>query len=1016
MIVQKLTRHAACRSFFLIFTYFLLISWNKQPVFGQVFDLPRLIHPITPIQPEPIDFDGDGDTDILLVDKSHWIENLGNGEFAGIKPVPLYALVFSVVDFDLDGFRDLVFKKNSQLFWQKNLDGKGKFGNPILIGDLPGFLSSIDKLLPADLDGDEDMDLTFSARTGNHIYWYQNGGDSQNFSRVDFELKFDPINGPSSAVINCLEMALLDVDKNGILDFVTHHEGGNWRHLMTTSNLGNGNFEPFLQVNTWVIPYRWWYDFRQTADFDGDKVSELLRLDNFAGLNIFCTPRRTFINIQNGTTTETIDTRETCPGASVPDMNPLHSNFTPIDADNDGRKDIVSAAGRQLFLNLNLGNFDFETAPVFDSTALPGDLAGAMTAADLDGDGAEDLIGIEDGRLVWFKNRLGSKPLANLRAKVFFDKNSNGKRDPDENFLLQQKIEASPQFENHQSGDGELTEIKTLSQGIVQLTCSLRAGWMATTPTFVKFSLAGDTSIYHEFGARPTKPQTQASLDLATGHLRCGQIAPIFLTIENTGTSEDSIRVSLQLSDLTKFVAADPPVVSFSTDSLIWDLPPLPPTHQRKIKIWVKTAEASWQGQEIRLQHSLVLLDTFGSQVFSSSGHFSSDLSCSLASNEKLAMPNPVSADTNYLHPDEELIYTIRFQNTGDEPVFSLKITDQLDSKLDFSSLRIISASHSNLQYSFGRTAGFLTFEFPKINLAAAKSDSLASQGFVKFGLQLKSGLPEMAEILNRANIFFNQNSPVPTNLTKTFATRNRFVFKIRHVCEDTARTGRIEVFDLQHRESDLVFEWKGFPQNTSSVLADLWGGKFSLKIYEKPLWTLVFDANLGVLNSKLYALTNVFDCTAGLSNGAVSLILPSVFQPYTYLWNTIPPQTSFGIYNLAPGNYACTVTSWTGCSKIFTAEVGEQAIGTDEVLASLNFEILPNPNAGDFQIRLATEQPLDFQIQIFNSLGVLEKTISSGAGQRREQVFQVEKQGVGLHFVRVESGGRFFTKKVVVE
>ena len=45
---------------------------------------------------------------------------------------------------------------------------------------------------------------------------------------------------------------------------------------------------------------------------------------------------------------------------------------------------------------------------------------------------------------------------------------------------------------------------------------------------------------------------------------------------------------------------------------------------------------------------------------------------------------------------------------------------------------------------------------------------------------------------------------------------------------------------------------------------------------------------------------------------------------PYTYSWNTQPPQTSPIATNLAPGNYLCILTDMNGCSKFVNATVGQ--------------------------------------------------------------------------------------------
>src|SRR5205814_6661854 len=53
-----------------------------------------------------------------------------------------------------------------------------------------------------------------------------------------------------------------------------------------------------------------------------------------------------------------------------------------------------------------------------------------------------------------------------------------------------------------------------------------------------------------------------------------------------------------------------------------------------------------------------------------------------------------------YMFPQEitdggELLYTIRFQNTGTDTAFSVVVRDTLENKIDLNSIEMISASHA---------------------------------------------------------------------------------------------------------------------------------------------------------------------------------------------------------------------------------------------------------------------------------------------------------------------------------
>jgi len=61
-----------------------------------------------------------------------------------------------------------------------------------------------------------------------------------------------------------------------------------------------------------------------------------------------------------------------------------------------------------------------------------------------------------------------------------------------------------------------------------------------------------------------------------------------------------------------------------------------------------------------------------------------------------------------------------------------------------------------------------------------------------------------------------------------------------------------------------------------------------------------------------------------GLGNGSASAIASDGVPPYTYEWNTNPPQSSPSVYNLAAGQYICVVTDSTGTQIIHTVHIEE--------------------------------------------------------------------------------------------
>ncbi|MGJ8661409.1 MAG: DUF7619 domain-containing protein [Bacteroidota bacterium] len=132
--------------------------------------------------------------------------------------------------------------------------------------------------------------------------------------------------------------------------------------------------------------------------------------------------------------------------------------------------------------------------------------------------------------------------------------------------------------------------------------------------------------------------------------------------------------------------------------------------------------------------------------------------------------PNMKEVNPTYVLPgyDDYFTYTVHFQNLGSAPAFNIKIKDTLDVNLDFSTFRVINASHN---YSYNLSGDLLTVYFPNIQLADSASNPEGSKGFVQYQVKPKSNMPLGTTIENTAHIYFDFNSAVVTN-----TTMNQFV------------------------------------------------------------------------------------------------------------------------------------------------------------------------------------------------------------------------------------------------
>jgi uncharacterized repeat protein (TIGR01451 family) len=112
---------------------------------------------------------------------------------------------------------------------------------------------------------------------------------------------------------------------------------------------------------------------------------------------------------------------------------------------------------------------------------------------------------------------------------------------------------------------------------------------------------------------------------------------------------------------------------------------------------------------------------------------------------------------------NDELTYLIRFQNTGTDTAFQVKIKDMIPSQLNPATIVPGAASHN---YNWVVLNGELIFDFLNINLPDSFTNEPNSHGFVKFRIKQNAGNLPGTVIANQAGIYFDANPAVITNQT----------------------------------------------------------------------------------------------------------------------------------------------------------------------------------------------------------------------------------------------------------
>jgi uncharacterized repeat protein (TIGR01451 family) len=120
-----------------------------------------------------------------------------------------------------------------------------------------------------------------------------------------------------------------------------------------------------------------------------------------------------------------------------------------------------------------------------------------------------------------------------------------------------------------------------------------------------------------------------------------------------------------------------------------------------------------------------------------------------------------------YIQPDvqENMQYTVRFQNDGNFPALNVVVRDTLSTNLDLSTFRFIGSKHP-VTYSVDPVSREAVFRFSGIQLLPSNESLEGSQGNFTYEIKELPNLTLNSEIKNTAYIYFDFNPAIITNTT----------------------------------------------------------------------------------------------------------------------------------------------------------------------------------------------------------------------------------------------------------
>lgn len=288
----------------------------------------------------------------------------------------------------------------------------------------------------------------------------------------------------------------------------------------------------------------------------------------------------------------------------------------------------------------------------------------------------------------------------------------------------------------------------------------------ACTNTILNEVRCASAHIYPDSGCAPANPYWDSSSVAVTAD--CIQDSAVRLAIYNNGSNSMTTPSHVIIVE-DNILRLDTNVTLNAGDSLDWSLPANGST-------WFIRADQSL-GHPGR-SHPAAFVEGCGtngnggistgfaptypmdnSELFHST--YCAQLRGAYDPNEKIVHPAGRTAQ-HLIDYEQQLDYTLRFQNTGTDTAFTVVIVDTLPSELEVGTLLSGAASHPYTFELLG--SGIARWTFANILLPDSNRNEPGSHGFVRFSIDHAPNLPPGTRINNAVEIFFDFNAPVITD------------------------------------------------------------------------------------------------------------------------------------------------------------------------------------------------------------------------------------------------------------
>lgn len=422
----------------------------------------------------------------------------------------------------------------------------------------------------------------------------------------------------------------------------------------------------------------------------------------------------------------------------------------------------IDSSGNSIWQN-SIGGNGLDVVFCGVLTSENGFLLGSLSDTDINGD---KTVGSYGGRDIWLINI--SENYNRLTGSVYSDANSDAIFNSGELPVSSMKISEinSGRFAFTQPDGSYSLTFPDTGNFEISPVYSLSYHNISPQQHTGNFSALSETDSLNDFAFQPAGNYNDLCVSISPISLfRPGFTSGYIITYINQGTTTLNGTIVFYPDANINYTSSNITPISITTDSIIFNPGTLAPFQSGQFYISVEVNAGTPIGTSIESRTEI--LPIVGDV----------NPGCNSANRQDFATasfdPNDILVNRAFLLNTElitnpELEYTIRFQNTGNDTAFNVRILNTIDvPKVLINSIEIINSSHPvNARYLPHERN--MEFTFNNILLPDSGTNELLSHGFIRYKLNTKNSLLIGDTIQSVAAIYFDFNAPVITNTATT--------------------------------------------------------------------------------------------------------------------------------------------------------------------------------------------------------------------------------------------------------